>query len=179
MRYGLVQDNVIVKGPTGLPVSWENISGFNRMSDEEAAVYGWYVWEFVEIEVDAKTEVLENNSVTIEGTKIVERQVSRLKTAEELADDLKNKKQTYSKSTQTRLDDFAKTREYNDISSAATYANSNIDKFRIEGQYCVDIRDATWSKLYEIYAEVDAGVRELPDNFAVLELELPTLNWPI
>jgi hypothetical protein len=46
-------------------------------------------------------------------------------------------------STQSRLDTFANTRNYDGILSACTYASSSIPKFANEGQYCVDARDAT------------------------------------
>ena len=45
--------------------------------------------------------------------------------------------------TQKRLDDFAKTRNYDGILSACTYATSEVPKFNAEGVYCVQIRDAT------------------------------------
>lgn len=178
-RYGYVENNVIKQGPTGIPSSWGNISGFKHLSDEELIQHGWYVWEFVEIEVDAKTEILENNSINIVGTKIVESQVKRLKTAEELADDLKNKKESYTKQAQKRLDDFAKTRDYDNIFTAISYASSNNEKFKAEAQYCLDVRDETWEVLYAIFDSVESGEREIPNTFAELEQELPQLSWPI
>lgn len=80
--------------------------------------------------------------------------------------------------TQARLDAFAKTKNYDGILSACTYATSTVAKFQAEGQYCVQMRDATWSKLYEIIAEVESGVRVPPTSFADIESELPTLTWP-
>lgn len=81
-------------------------------------------------------------------------------------------------STQKRLDDFAKTRLYDGILSLATYATSTNPKFQAEGQYGVEARDATWAKLYEMLAEVEAGTRPLPDGYADVEPELPLLEWP-
>lgn len=80
---------------------------------------------------------------------------------------------------QWRLDDFAGTRNYDGILSACTYATSGVAKFAAEGQYCVDARDATWSKCYEILGEVIAGERSLPSGFSDIEPELPALVWPI
>lgn len=79
---------------------------------------------------------------------------------------------------QRRLDDFAKTRNYDGILSLCTYATSAVPKFRIEGQYGVESRDATWAKLYEIMAEVEAGVRPMPAGFNDVADLLPTLFWP-
>jgi len=79
---------------------------------------------------------------------------------------------------QNRLDTFARTREYDSMLSACTYANSSVAKFKLEGQYCVDARDATWSRLYAILAEVQAGTRPMPSGFADIESALPVLAWP-
>lgn len=81
--------------------------------------------------------------------------------------------------TQQRLDDFARTRNYDGILSAATYATSAVPKFQAEGQYAVQSRDATWSRLYEVLAEVQAGTRPVPSGYADVEPLLPTLQWPL
>lgn len=80
--------------------------------------------------------------------------------------------------TQQRLDDFAKTRGYDSILSACTYATSTVPKFATEGQYCVIQRDATWATLYAMLAEVEAGTRPMPSGYADIEAELPALTWP-
>jgi hypothetical protein len=80
--------------------------------------------------------------------------------------------------TQKRLDDFAKTRNYDGILSACTYASSSVPKFAAEGQYCVDARDNTWATLYTILGEVQAGTRPVPGGFADIEGDLPVLVWP-
>lgn len=78
---------------------------------------------------------------------------------------------------QSRLDSFAKTRNYDSILSACTYATSTIQQFANEGQLCVNLRDATWGKLYQIMQEVEDGVRPMPTGFADIEGELPELSW--
>ena len=80
--------------------------------------------------------------------------------------------------TQKRLDDFAGTRDYNSILSACSYATSTVPVFKSDGQYCVNARDATWGKLYDMMAEVEAGTRPMPSGFADIEGELPVLAWP-
>ena len=81
--------------------------------------------------------------------------------------------------TQQRLDNFAKERNYDSILSACTYATSPTLKFRQEGQYAVDARDATWAALYIILTEVQIGVRPMPSGYADIEPELPVLTWPV
>jgi hypothetical protein len=80
--------------------------------------------------------------------------------------------------TQQRLDAFARTRNYDGILSLCTYATSTVPKFQVEGQYGVTARDATWAKLYEILAEIEAGTRPVPSGYADIEPELPVLQWP-
>jgi hypothetical protein len=80
--------------------------------------------------------------------------------------------------TQKRLDDFARTRNYDGILSACTYATSTVPKFAAEGQYCVNARDNTWATLYAILGEVQAGTRPVPSGYADIEGDLPALEWP-
>ena len=63
--------------------------------------------------------------------------------------------------------------------SLCTYATSPNPKFSKEGQYGVEVRDATWAKLLEMLEEVKAGTRPMPESFAEIEPELPVLEWPV
>ena len=78
---------------------------------------------------------------------------------------------------QARLDTFAKSRGYDGILSACTYATSQVPRFRAEGQRCVALRDQTWARLYEILAEAEAGTRPVPMSLAEIEGDLPMLTW--
>ena len=69
-------------------------------------------------------------------------------------------------------------RNYDGILSATTYAGSSVQKFQIEGQYCLGARDATWATLYTLLAEVEAGTRPVPGSFADVAPDLPVLAWP-
>lgn len=79
---------------------------------------------------------------------------------------------------QQRLDDFARTRNYDSILSACTYATSSVPKFKTEGQACVNLRDATWAAAYTILANVQAGKRPMPTSIADIEADLPAAVWP-
>ncbi len=83
----------------------------------------------------------------------------------------------YTARIQQRLDEFARTRGYDGILSACTYAASTVAKFQAEGQYCVNARDATWAKGYEVMGAVQAGARPMP-TWEQIEAELPALAWP-
>lgn len=80
--------------------------------------------------------------------------------------------------TQRRLDTFARTRNYDGILSACTYANSPVQKFSEEGQYCVQMRALTWATLYQILDEIQQGIRPNPSGFSDIEPDLPPLIWP-
>ena len=79
---------------------------------------------------------------------------------------------------QERLDNFAKTRGYDNCLSACSYATSTFEKFKNEGLYCVASRDQTWIKCAEILNEALAGTRPMPNNLSDFESELPALVWP-
>lgn len=81
--------------------------------------------------------------------------------------------------TQQRLNEFARTRNYDGILSACTYATSAVPKFAAEGQYAVQARDATWAALYQFMADVQAGTQPVPTGFEDVEPLLPPLAWPI
>jgi hypothetical protein len=99
-------------------------------------------------------------------------------TPEEAAQYLQNLQDSIVSQTQQRLDEFAQTRGYDGVLSLCTYASSANSKFQQEGQYGVEVRDATWAKLYEILAEVQEGTRPIPSSYADIENELPALVWP-
>ena len=105
------------------------------------------------------------------------------KTAEELATEAEATQNkliaSVTQSVQQRLDDFAKTRNYDGILSACTYATSTVPKFQSEGQYAVNARDVTWAKLYEVMAEVESGTRPVLSGYSDIEPELPVLEWPV
>jgi hypothetical protein len=81
--------------------------------------------------------------------------------------------------TQQRLDMFARTRNYDGILSACTYATSAVPRFKSDADYCVAQRDATWAALYEFMAEVQAGTKPFPSGFVDIEPLLPVLSWPV
>jgi hypothetical protein len=99
-------------------------------------------------------------------------------TPEEQQDYLRGLQENVVSQTQQRLDSFAQTRGYDGVLSLCTYATSANPKFMQEGQYGVEARDATWTKLYEILAEVETGTRPVPSSYAEIEDELPVLVWP-
>ena len=83
----------------------------------------------------------------------------------------------YTARVQRRLDDFARTKTYDSMLSACTYATSTDSVFAAEGQYCVSARDATWKAANVILNAVLTGERPVP-AWEEIEAELPELAWP-
>lgn len=79
---------------------------------------------------------------------------------------------------QARLDSFAATRKYASLMSACTYTTSAVPKFKIEADYCVAVRDATWAAAYTILDQVMNGQRPKPASIEDFVDELPVLSWP-
>ena len=117
------------------------------------------------------TWVQDDGTARIGGTWDGQKFHDKVKTRDELYNEIVS-------ATQARLDAFARTRSYDGILSATTYANSPTEKFQIEGKYCLQQRDATWASLLQMLAEVDAGTRPVPSGYADVEKDLPPLVWP-
>lgn len=83
MRYGHVTDNTIDAGPGSLPSSWENISGLNNMNNEELRSLGWLPWIFITVPVE-QNQVLAGSTVIINSNDIVETQIVRDMTPDEI-----------------------------------------------------------------------------------------------
>ncbi len=77
-----------------------------------------------------------------------------------------------------RLNVFAMARGYDGILEAVSYAGDDNPAFDKEGSYCRDVRSRSWTKLFEILAEIEAGKRPAPTDPAEIEKELPELTWP-
>lgn len=85
---------------------------------------------------------------------------------------------TVSDLVQQRLDEFAQTRSYDNIHTAASYAGDSVPRFDADGTYCRSKRGETWQTLYTILGAVQAGQRAMPTSYAEIEAELPALEWP-
>lgn len=83
----------------------------------------------------------------------------------------------YVEAVQRHLDVEAQRRKYDGILSACSYATSTVNKFRAEGQACVEWRDAVWSACYELLARVESGSVPEPSVDELIAV-LPPMIWP-
>lgn len=75
------------------------------------------------------------------------------------------------------LDEFAHTRNYDDVKSCATYVNSANPQFKAEAERIISLRDQTYTALYTYLSDVTTAVLPLPKSFADIQAHLPTLAW--
>lgn len=78
---------------------------------------------------------------------------------------------------QLLLDEFARSRGYDDILSACSYASSAVPSFAAEGQRCMELRDQMWTKLNQMLMEVESGKRPVPAKLDDVLIDLPVLAW--
>ena len=78
---------------------------------------------------------------------------------------------------QAKLDATARTRNYDGILSACSYATSTHQPFASEAQALVNWRDAVWLYCYAELAKVQAGTRTMPIDTASIISELPAAPW--
>jgi len=91
--------------------------------------------------------------------------------------DLNKAIELVNKHVQTLLDDFAKTRGYDNINSAISYLNSTVIAYSTEAATALALRDTTWSSLDTYLAGVTAGTTPVPLKVTEIEAVLPTLVW--
>lgn len=143
-----------------------------------------HVFEFPKPEYNALTSRVEEMAPTLtaQGTWQQNWRVVAL-TLAEVAINIANAgaklQATVVQQVQDRLDQFAKTRNYDSIMSACTYVTSSVPRFATDGAYCVSVRDQTWATLYSFLAEVQAGTKPMPSSYADVEPILPKLVWPL
>lgn len=79
---------------------------------------------------------------------------------------------------QKYLDDTARTRGYDDIKTAVTYADEPaVPKFQAEGQALRAWRSLVWDYCYAQLSLVQAGQRSIPTPDEAVA-ELPVMVWP-
>ncbi len=181
--FALVKDGAVVRypyTPTDAKFDNPNASIPSAPSDSDMEPVGAFRVFFTTQPAVTAQQVLAEGIPTFnaEANRWEQSWLVRDKTVEEMAAEAAALQQSIVAATQARLDDFARTRNYDGILSACTYATSSVPKFRTEGQYCVDARDNTWATLYQLLAEVEAGTRPVPSGYAEIEPLLPELTWP-
>ena len=87
--------------------------------------------------------------------------------------------ENYKRYVQNALDTFARTRGYDDIHTAASYKDSLDPQFKLEGEYCYNLRTDTWRQCWNILDDVLNGKMEQPTEEELIEiLPVGSAKWP-
>lgn len=76
-----------------------------------------------------------------------------------------------------KLDNFARSHQYDDIKSVVSYANSAIAKFKAEADRAIYLRDMCWASVYEYLDLVTEGSLPVPRSIEDIDAILPELTW--
>ena len=128
---------------------------------------------------DALTETLVEGAPVEIGAGWIQTWTVQQASPQEIAERQQDIRDAMTARVQQRLDDFARTRGYDNIVSACSYATSTHAKYGPEGRYCVTARENTWDVMFSIEAQVQAGLRPIPMTYEEIESELPVLEWPV
>lgn len=78
-----------------------------------------------------------------------------------------------------QLDEFARSRLYDDLYTLTTYATSKNEIRRSEGQRGVDLRDQVWDYLISLENRIREGKVGFPKTAQEILSQLPKLTWDI
>lgn len=99
------------------------------------------------------------------------------KTQQEIEAEIEVSKSKIQSQIQERLDSFAQGKLYNSCLSCCSYKDDSNPEFASEAAHMISLRSSTWSTAKTIYADVIAGLRDIPDDITEIEAELPALEW--
>lgn len=178
----LIENNVIAQSWPSLPQAVVLPDGTRIHAQHLQRSYGWEYLETIGLFREqtlpvtlGENQYVSGHTVQVINGRPVEVPVVATYTTAELGQQLLDR---VPQLAQKYLDDFARTRNYDGILSACTYATSVVPRFQAEGQYCVQMRDAVWGTLYTMLGEVQAGTRPMP-TIAEAMAALPVLEWPV
>lgn len=78
---------------------------------------------------------------------------------------------------QNRMDEFARTRGYDNMLSVCSYYGSPDTKFKNEALRAMALRTETWTRGYQLIDEIMNGTRPMPTTVEEIFAELPELTW--
>lgn len=89
----------------------------------------------------------------------------------------KPSQQDYAQAVQSVIDEAARSRQFNDGVTLASYKDSTIPAWAAQATTLIAWRDAVWAYAYAQLAAVQAGQRAQPTVAEILA-ELPAITWP-
>lgn len=83
----------------------------------------------------------------------------------------------YSNAIQSLIDTTAKSKQYADGVSLASYENSTITQWQTEAQVFIAWRDLVWQTAFNILDQYRSGIISKPTVDQILQ-QLPQIQWP-
>lgn len=183
MIYAIIKDGIVLNYPLNLQQLkdlFPNVSFPNLLNDviEELDIYPIELVE--QPTYDPITQAVAVDGVVFDDVNNVWKQNWKVVNLEESAieNNIKSFVNQHTVAVQNYMDNFARTRNYDNMQSAITYLNCGVPKFETEAQYCSTMRAQIWSTLYGYLAEVEAGIRQMEVDSANVIALLPVLEWP-
>lgn len=162
--------------------SYPNVSFPNTITQSTLDGYDFDLVTRVDRPTITSTQTVTYTVTKIDGEWIEQWTVTDITDPDQLAairaQDIQNLLGDVSWQVQTVLDNFARTKLYDNIVSACSYAVSTNAQYLAEGLYCVKLRDDMWSQCYSIIADVISNVRPTIPTAEQLMSELPVPTWP-
>lgn len=78
-----------------------------------------------------------------------------------------------------KLDEFARTKQYNDFIHLTGYRYSAIPSFAAEAMRGYTLRDQIWANLLGYFTEVTSGAVPVPTSIADIDAVIPNLTWDV
>jgi hypothetical protein len=78
-----------------------------------------------------------------------------------------------------KLDEFARTKQYNDFIHLTGYRYSAIPSFAAEAMRGYTLRDQIWANLLVYFTEVTSGAVPVPTSIADIDAVIPNLTWDV
>jgi hypothetical protein len=177
--YALIKDGAVVTYPYSVSLFRQansNISLPEEPTAGQLAQVGLFdVYMVLPPVADPVNEVVEEVTPKFVNGRWQQAYKIRPATGQEAVANLAKVTTVFKKEARAYLDEFAQTRNYDDITSAATYATSTVAIYQQEGQYAVKARDQVWQAVYQILDDYSQGViTTLPNVRSIL----PELIWP-
>lgn len=177
--YALIKDGAVVTYPYSISLFRQanhNISLPEEPTAMQLAEVGLFdVYMVLPPVADPVNEVVEEVTPEFVNDRWQQAYEIRPATGQEAAANLAKVTAVFEKEARAYLDEFAQTRNYDDITSAATYATSTVAIYQREGQYAVEARDQVWQAVYQTLDDYNQGVITILPNVRDI---LPQLTWP-
>lgn len=148
----------------------------SQLSNAVLKTYGYATVQYdPQPSIGKYEKIVQNEAVLRNGAWVVTWTVQPLPS--ELIDQIKSDElNRFGNLINERLDDFARSSGYFNITTMCSYSVSKNEKFKTEGLRAVELRDQTWEAWINICNEISEGTRPFPSEMTDFIQDLPELS---